>query len=218
MERLGDDEQKHFAESILGWILRAKRLLKMRELQEALAVESDDTELNRSLINPPASILHACGGLIDHDASTDVVKFSHETVREYVERAKFEHLTSHSMIAETCLTYLSFDAICGPCQDFQSLKKRMTEYAFGEYAAHFWGEHAYAAMQDDNVDDAIFKAFQNADVRDSMYQMTCYSHGYIPTDRSLLHLASMHGLLTMCESLLGTSTLSTKLYASSSVC
>jgi len=147
MERLGDDEQKHFAESILGWILRAKRLLKMRELQEALAVESDDTELNRSLINPPASILHACGGLIDHDASTDIVKFSHETVREYVEGAKFEHLTSHSMIAETCLTYLSFDAICGPCQDFQSLEKRMAEYTFGEYAAHFWGEHAYAVCK-----------------------------------------------------------------------
>ena len=77
-------------------------------------------------------------------------------------------------------------------------------------------------MQDDNVDDAIFKAFQKADVRDSMYQMAHYSHEYISTtyraNRSLLHLASMHGLLTMCESLLGTSTMSTKLYASSSVC
>jgi len=95
-----------FAYRILGWIFHAQRILSMRELQEALVIRIGVLSLDRDLITNSSIIVRLCGGFVNHDKDNDLVTFSHETVREFLEKHKLGMLPSQAEISRKCLTYL----------------------------------------------------------------------------------------------------------------
>src|SRR5277367_2813421 len=56
-----------FARRILGWVLHAKRILTMHELQEVLAIEIGVVSLNEQDISGAEAIISTCGGFVDHN-------------------------------------------------------------------------------------------------------------------------------------------------------
>jgi hypothetical protein len=131
---------KGFAFRMMGWIFHAPELLRRGQLREALAVDVGDEDLDRETVPSPEAVIRVCGGLVDYDRSTELVTFSHETVRPYLEEYELGSLPTHLDLCRTCLVYLSFPAFSDPVESEISLESttlgnRFDEFDFLRYAA-----------------------------------------------------------------------------------
>lgn len=184
LERMTGRE-KAFAQRILSWLFHAQRVLEMGELQEALAVQIGSRSLERLSISSPESIVHACGGLVDHNHDTDLVTFSHAMVRQFLEDDELKILSPPSLMTRTCLTYLGYSVFENPCENISELNKRRQEFKLSSYAALFWPVHARTSGRDIVVETDIFDTFVSDKRRDAIAQLR---DGYVDAvfGRSLL--------------------------------
>ncbi|KAH0556173.1 hypothetical protein GP486_005895 [Trichoglossum hirsutum] len=132
------------AKQVLSWISFAFRPLTVREVQHALAVEPEDTDIDEEALPDEDLLVSVCAGLVTIDRESNIIRLVHYTTQEYFERirtARFPH--AQISIATACLTYISFDAFArGPCLSDKEMENRLQEYALLEYAAQHWGDHA----------------------------------------------------------------------------
>ena len=94
------------------WISRSKRPLRGEELCHALAVELGTTDLNVQNVPSIRTLLSCTLGLVTIDEKTSTLRLVHFTLQEYLAAHPSLFTTPHSMMAETCLTYLNFQSIC----------------------------------------------------------------------------------------------------------
>ncbi|KAF2022862.1 hypothetical protein EK21DRAFT_82167, partial [Setomelanomma holmii] len=86
----------------------AKRPLTTAEICCALAVESDEAELDPEHKTDVEDLVSVCAGLVVVDQESAVIRLVHYTTQEYFERtSSYFHPAAQLLIAETCLTYLS---------------------------------------------------------------------------------------------------------------
>ena len=101
---------------VLMWVSCAKRFLEIEELQHALATEPGDTSLNTLNLSEVDLLVGVCIGLVDVDQGNNTLRLIHYTLRNYLQTKRM-FLDGDRLIADTCLTYLSFDRleqdICG---------------------------------------------------------------------------------------------------------
>jgi hypothetical protein len=127
----------------------------MAELQEALAIEPGEPELNRSKISDPEDIVRTCGSLVIHKKYSDKVEFSHELVRKFIDGHQSELTFKESDIALRCLVCFSFPRIIfGPPMQWN-------KFALKYYVLEFWAEHVRNTKGERSVevDMAVFEAF-----------------------------------------------------------
>ncbi|KAJ7895438.1 hypothetical protein B0H13DRAFT_1495630, partial [Mycena leptocephala] len=111
MQRINQqsEDDKKFAHSALAWISNAKRLLRVSELREALAVEQGTSGLDPENLLNMTIVLSVCAGLVVIDPAEDVVRLVHYTTEDYLNHTQEIHFpTAHTDITATCITYLSF--------------------------------------------------------------------------------------------------------------
>ena len=96
----------------LMWISCSERPLKADELCHALAVEVGTRDLNVSNLPSRQTLLSCTLGLITIDEQASTVCLLHFTLQEYLVAHPSLFITSHSMMAEICLTYLNFQSVC----------------------------------------------------------------------------------------------------------
>ncbi|KAH7131267.1 hypothetical protein EDB81DRAFT_660081, partial [Dactylonectria macrodidyma] len=132
---------------ILSWIVYAKRPITVPELQHALAVEIGTSKLDRDNIPTVDHMVRASAPLITVDEKSNIIRLVHYTTQQYFERAENTWLrNADTIIATTCLTYLSFDVFgSGPCPNDAQFKKRLRSNALYHYAARSWGHHVRGA-------------------------------------------------------------------------
>ncbi len=109
MRRIENQDRKKAqgAEKALSWISYAERPLTIRELQHALATESEDEDALPDE-NLPICV---CAGLITVDLESDVVRSVHYTTGKYFRRIReIRFPTAQIKITKTCLTYLSSES------------------------------------------------------------------------------------------------------------
>ena len=100
---------------ILSWLFHARRPLQRGELREALAVRVDRTTLSKPLVQSDMLIQY-CQGLVNIDETTETVRFSHFTVKEFLDKQYQDQLFSVVDCAKVGLTYMNFDVFeMGPC-------------------------------------------------------------------------------------------------------
>lgn len=140
-----DSELASLAMNVLGWIYHAKRPLQLLELQHAIAVEPEDTFLDEDGLPEKDLLISVCGGLLSVQED-DTVTFIHYTAHEYFDRrtpSLFED--ARIIIAQTCLTYLSFkDLAHGASTSDEDFEARLRQYPFLDYASSYWGIHAHS--------------------------------------------------------------------------
>jgi hypothetical protein len=158
-------------------------------------VEDTDKQLNTDAINGLniIDIIGTCESLITCDNTDHLVKFSHITVQEFLEKSRFgDDLMTHAALAKTCLTYLNFEAFEVPCFDKKSRDNPSREHRFSSYAARYWAVHARNANTEDVIWRgmliAIIDTFQQDGKRESMEQMKGYRSRHQPTGKSLLRV------------------------------
>ncbi|KAF3217717.1 hypothetical protein TWF106_000256 [Orbilia oligospora] len=119
-----DLESRNLAYKILSWITYATRPLKKEELQRAVAVELDETEIeeiNRGVsryefnfdprdVPEIEDMISVCCGLITVDAESGVVRLVHYTTQEYFERTGSVWFPqANGNIAAACIILMSLN-------------------------------------------------------------------------------------------------------------
>ncbi|KID97502.1 ankyrin repeat protein, partial [Metarhizium majus ARSEF 297] len=201
------------AKRTISWISCAKRPLKTKELQVALAVKADDTEINLENYTPIESMINVCGGLVAVDEKSNIIRLVHHTTQEYLEQYLGDWVPdAQEDIAKTCLRYLSFHVFDeGFCPSERSFKSKLDLNPFYDYAARNWGHHVRVAPKVDNTQ--VLKFLRNeAKVRgahQAMYPSDYWIYDAYSAenqDDSIkvtgLHLAADFGLEKMTRVLL----------------
>ncbi|KAJ6257088.1 Ankyrin-3 [Drechslerella dactyloides] len=184
LERVQDQSKQHAALAlrVLAWLTHARRPFSVEELCHGLAVEPDTSSLDDENLPAPKLLVNVCGGLVSIDRESSTIRLAHLTVQEYFKEMSprlFGEI--EVLIAESCVTYLLFDAFsAGVCQDDESLEIRLQEYPFLRYSAKHWGDHVEFLLQ---------IAFQG-----------CYNAYY--KDLTALHMAANWNLPIVLEHLL----------------
>ena len=122
----------------LMWISHSARPLNVDEICHALAVEIGSAEINTNNVPSIRTVLDSCQGLATVDEGSSTIRLIHFSLKEYFSRHGDFFDGPHSKIAETCLTYLNFQAIkdlsASSIDDFRGLP-------FLEYSSLYWGTH-----------------------------------------------------------------------------
>ena len=200
-EKYGDQSLR-----VLSWILYAARPLKVEELVEALAVGENDKELRKRYMTRPERIVEMCDPLVDYDMHTRVIKFTHETVREFLDQQCKDDLYPPQELAKTCLHYLGLIDFDEPAPNEKALEIRLRTRCFTKYACEFWGYHARGAPKDEtDIEEITIRVLETANRMQAVAQINRYAslaQFDIPQNTTLFHNLALNGLTTLCRRLL----------------
>ncbi|KAI5840036.1 ankyrin repeat-containing domain protein [Morchella snyderi] len=135
---------RELAFKILTWLVRARRILTVRELQLAVSMSEDCTTFDNSALPDRNTLLDVCASLVMVDEKEDTIRLVHYTVQEYLLRNAIisNDIDSNSMITISCIGFLSLDIFLqGACTSDKSLQDRWNLYPFLDYAAKQLSSH-----------------------------------------------------------------------------
>ncbi|KAI8205658.1 Vegetative incompatibility protein HET-E-1 [Colletotrichum sp. SAR 10_76] len=105
LERIRVQPPSHvqLANQVLSWIVFAMRPLRMNELQHALAVEEDESEIDEDNIPSAEIMISACAGLVTLDEQGGTIRLVHQTTQEFFSSRKHDLFRDvDAQIAVTC--------------------------------------------------------------------------------------------------------------------
>ncbi|KAJ7573206.1 hypothetical protein C8J56DRAFT_840580 [Mycena floridula] len=146
----GETDSK-LAYHIFYWLSCSKRPLTVLELQHAVAVslDSEMTDMEPEAIVDLETLTDVCAGLIISNepftSSQTTVRLVHYTMQKYLQSNQQRLFPEiQSLMAITCLTYMSFDVFSTTEWKHGHLVRpwSSTQYPLYNYAALFWGKHA----------------------------------------------------------------------------
>ena len=140
-----DEEKAELAMATLTWICHSERPLQVDELCHAVAVEIGETDFDPENVPLIGTLLDCCQGLITIDAEASTVRLIHYTVQEYLCSHPGLFNTPHSILAETCLTYLNSHQVKDLTSHSPTDTQRMP---FLKYSARYWGTHTNRGLSD----------------------------------------------------------------------
>jgi ankyrin repeat protein len=164
------------AMKILSWLVEARRTLSADELREAIAVENNRYELDEWDWTDNAIMLDVCAGLITIDEKSNVIRFVHYTVQEYLIGISLVGDGEKLDIATACATYLSFDVFSEPEQGLYGISDRVRRYPFLAYAGRYLPFHI-SLCQEDQTAELLLKLFENPGHISSYIQAYDYNGG-----------------------------------------
>jgi len=100
-------EKSRLGMAALMWISHAERPLKVDELCHALGVEIGSPDLDSDNVPSIRTLLSCCQGLVTVQKEASAVRLIHFTLQEYLRAHPRLFSTTHSTMAETCLSYLN---------------------------------------------------------------------------------------------------------------
>ncbi|KAL8825600.1 MAG: hypothetical protein Q9170_007731 [Blastenia crenularia] len=199
-----NDTSSSLAKRALMWVACSYRPLSLAELQEALAIDLDKPGAKSSYRYDKETLLEITAGLLYVNGDESSVNLCHSTALEYFSKNQetwFPGATSK--ITRCCLQYLSRPELAEPCQGLreeEEFEKRKIQYPFLAYAYLYWGNHAYNAGSDIEVQDAVIQYLEDTLKVDSFIQAAWYlnSSGSASWDvrkgAHSLHVAAWFGL------------------------
>ncbi|GAM40121.1 hypothetical protein TCE0_034r12223 [Talaromyces pinophilus] len=197
MERIAKQNagRKTLAVKVMVWICYTKRPLTLEELQQALATEDGEEEIDPENVESARSLLSCCLGLVVLSKADRTLGMVHETAMNF-----------------TCLTYLSVKPMReGFCKKIEDLQSRLQHIPFLDYAAHFFGYHARAVekqclarlvdfLRDNSLRGASWQVLHIASHRE--LDVAAYMFRDIPGSELPLHVASYWGFSELVHDLL----------------
>ena len=215
----------------LRWLVCSKEPLSSSALCEAISIDTGDTTLDRTAIPDESEILRWCSSLVRRSASGKSLELGHFTVKEFLttgtDALDSEYSVYHfspeiddAELAETCLTYLSFEDFGSGSRDSNRFSyKRWEKFGFRQYAVRHWAEHARKNLTRPEVMSLIQQLLHPSKplafvswTQDLLWAFYEYRHGifqknsqiskYVLATASPLHFAAMLALPESCEWLL----------------
>ena len=135
-----------FGIKALMWVAHSERPLQALELCHALGVEIGTLDQDRDSVLLIKTLIKWSIGLITLEESSNTVRLVHLTLRDHLSKTPALFESPHSMIAETCLTYLNFQFVRAfPSSSHASIR---TTPLLG-YASCYWEKHARREITED---------------------------------------------------------------------
>jgi len=138
-------EKARLGMAALMWISHSERPLKAGELCHALAVEIGSPNLNTDNVPSISTLLACCQGLVVVEKEASTVRLIHFTLQEHLQAHPDLFCAAHSVIAETCLSYLNSQQVKAISA---SLSFVLQNTPFLEYSSLYWGVHARRNLSD----------------------------------------------------------------------
>ncbi len=119
MKRIEDQHpaSRDLAKRTLLWITYGQRSLSVAEMQQAVAIELGESDLDPDSTVDYDDIISACTGLVTKDLDSygcDSLRLVHYSTQEYLERTTTKYFPkAQEYLASSCLTYLLFDVFSG---------------------------------------------------------------------------------------------------------
>ncbi|KAJ5823599.1 hypothetical protein N7447_005939 [Penicillium robsamsonii] len=144
--------RRELARRFIGWVVFAKRRLKIDEVIHAFAVEEDEDYIEEDNFVNPDLLLRSCVGLVVlHDDMT--VAMVHATAYEFFASTVLLPHDMEADITETCLRYMCLSPFKeGPCTSRVEMSRRFHEMLFLDYASRNWARHL---KEIENVDEDL---------------------------------------------------------------
>lgn len=155
-----------WAKKLISWIMTAKWLLTIVEIQEGLAIEIRKPKLEDDNMPDIDDVVSKCAGLVTVDERSQIVRLVHYTTQQYFQRTREKWFPSaRTDIARACVTYLAYDAFnVGCCLTEDELWRRLVSNKLYHYAAHNLGYHLRLAARGENSIESeplVMKLFEN---------------------------------------------------------
>lgn len=162
------EKDKSLAQMALLWLAFAKRPMTLAELNEAIILEDDMTDIDQDdRLCRKETTLQVCRGLIDCYAG--IASLSHSSVKTFLLESKSidMELAGHAfkdgdrILMAKCLHYLSMTPFrFGACENRRTFTERLERYPLLRYAAHSWALHASSFNLERSDLDSIMKFLQ----------------------------------------------------------
>jgi hypothetical protein len=87
-ERIASQHKDDFtlAQQVLSWVYHYNQKLNVRQLQNAIAIQNGEPELDSDSLLPPEYLISVCAGLVTCDSEKRNVHFVHYTAVDYFRR------------------------------------------------------------------------------------------------------------------------------------
>ncbi|KAK1636122.1 hypothetical protein BDP81DRAFT_461465 [Colletotrichum phormii] len=132
---------KDLAKKVVSWITHTNRPLEAVELQQALAVDLEDSKLDLKNVPDVDMMLSVCAGLVVTGKNERIITLVHYTAYEYFQRRQEQYFRGgHEYMTSTCIKYLTFAT-----QARLTLSQLHWQYPFFLHAVYAWGFHAAQA-------------------------------------------------------------------------
>jgi len=197
-------EKTRLGMAALMWVSHSERPLKADELCFALAVEIGSPNLNPENIPSISTILACCQGLVVVGKEASTARLIHFTLQEYLRAHPELFGPAHSIMAETCLSYLNSQQV----KAFSTSRSpSFQDTPFLEYSSLYWGVHAKRDLSDCAKQLALklFDDFGNhIPTRILLLAQRDYIHSFFDKISlfSDLHYASFFGIIEIVSSLI----------------
>ncbi|KAK1837982.1 ankyrin repeat protein, partial [Colletotrichum chrysophilum] len=131
IEKYEAESDRRITQNALSWLLCGRKQLESAVFLEAITTSENGP--TRSISRD--HLLQLCRNLVTFDSTFDAFRFSHLSVREFIEElAAYTTPCANALVAEACLAHL-----CG------KRKEHSQRTPFDEYSIWFWPDHAQAA-------------------------------------------------------------------------
>ena len=145
MESMSEKE-RHLSQKVLSFVFHARRTLSLEELQHALSVDPESTDLRKRGLNNNL-LISLTLGFIRVGSESNQIQLAHYTLYEYLKKTPLAFAADERSLAATCLGYLMLEPFAsGPCLEEREILKRLDDYAFFDYACQYWSQHAQTCM------------------------------------------------------------------------
>ena len=129
---------------LLSYINTGTRHLTHAEMRIALSITPGNAVLDPEAICDLESIVACCAGVVIVEPESQLVRFVHATLQEYIARNSASlGLDAEFDLSELCLTYLQMPCFeSGKCITDESMLHRLNYNQFFQYAASSWYSHS----------------------------------------------------------------------------
>ena len=199
---------------VLYWISLGKRPFTVKELQHVCAMKYARGKLNSQDLRAVERSFSTFGSLITVDEPTQVVGLGNLGENHFEQQAISKSAQEIQLyLALKCISYLSLESMnSGYAPDNASFERRLAEYPFLDYAAHWWAAHV-KELQLEHLDRRLKILLLSFLMNDDLvacasqvqftkiWDYSEYSQAS-PRNVSGLHLAAYFGLSDICADLI----------------
>ncbi|VUC35512.1 unnamed protein product [Clonostachys rosea] len=149
------------AKRVILWITHSIRQLSETEIRYALSVRPDSLSFDRDDL-VQIDLVSVCAGLVVVDVGSSVIRLVHLTAHDFFARMAANHFGNcHNILADTCITYLSYRTFEGELSpDNASYQRWLQSNPFYVYAATEWGCHVL--QLENNTQEALSSTEERA--------------------------------------------------------
>ncbi|KAI0180919.1 hypothetical protein GGR52DRAFT_10812 [Hypoxylon sp. FL1284] len=175
--RLEEQPHRHaiLAKRIFYWLSISRRALTLKELQQAITIETEEDRTYEALderLSPPNLIQNVCMGFVWVDTASNTVSTSPSALPFYLYQLNASFAAeAREYAAKCCIGFLNKQIFSnGPFKSQEELDQMDQKLPFSRYVSQYWGTHLND-IEDGKMQGVAERLLGNDPLMDTMSQL-----------------------------------------------